>query len=64
MRTKKQTMIYPLLKRLHSLWSARSPFLLFAAKIALAGGFSWAIVSALLGAEAAALAVVSAVIVV
>src|SRR6267154_6233437 len=64
MRTKKQTMIYPLLKRLHSLWSARSPFLLFAAKIALAAGFSWAIVSSLLGEEAAALAVVSAVIVV
>lgn len=57
-------MIHPLLKRLHSLWLARSPFLLFAAKSALAAGFSWAIVFALLGKEAAALAVVSAVIVV
>ncbi len=52
------------LNRLRSLWSSRSPLLLFAIKSALAAGFSWAIVSSLLGEEAAALAVVSAVIVV
>lgn len=63
-RREKQTMIHPFLKSLHSRWSAHSPFLLFATKSALAAGFSWAIVAALLGAEAAALAVVSAVIVV
>ena len=52
------------LERLQRVWSSRSPSLLFAAKIALAAGFSWELVSLLLGAEAAALAVVSAVIVV
>src|SRR5205823_12252340 len=55
---------HPPLNRLRDLWSSRSPFLLFAIKSALAAGFSWEIVSSLLGVEAAALAVVSAVIVV
>jgi uncharacterized membrane protein YgaE (UPF0421/DUF939 family) len=62
--TKKQTVVHPFLKRLRSRWSAQSPFLLFATKSALAAGFSWAIVAAFLGAEAAALAMISAVIVV
>lgn len=52
------------IKRLRDEWSSRSPLLLFAIKSALAAGFSWEIVYALLGVEAAALAVVSAVIVV
>jgi uncharacterized membrane protein YgaE (UPF0421/DUF939 family) len=55
---------HPPLKRLRDEWSSRSPMLLFAIKSALAAGFSWEIVYALLGVEAAALAVVSAVIVV
>ncbi|GLV60884.1 hypothetical protein KDH_77030 [Dictyobacter sp. S3.2.2.5] len=46
------------------MWQERGPFLLFAAKSALAAGGSWAIAFALLGVEAAALAVVSSVIVV
>src|SRR5207248_8558943 len=64
----KETTITPLphppLNRLRDLWSSRSPLLLFAIKSALAAGLSWEIVSSLLGVEAAALAVVSAVIVV
>lgn len=44
--------------------TARSPFLLFAVKSALAAGLSWEIASLLLGAEAGALAVVSAIIIV
>jgi uncharacterized membrane protein YgaE (UPF0421/DUF939 family) len=55
---------HPSLNRLRSIWSSRSPLLLFAIKSALAAGFSWEIVSSLLGEEAAALALVSAVIVV
>src|SRR5690348_16907830 len=55
---------HPSLNRLRSVWSSRSPLLLFAIKSALAAGFSWEIVSSLLGEEAAALALVSAVIVV
>lgn len=52
------------LDRLRSAWTTRSPFLLFAIKSALAAGLSWEVASLLLGAEAAALAVVSAVIIV
>src|SRR5712691_10204987 len=55
---------HPPLNRLRGLWSSRSPFLLFAIKSALAAGLSWEIVSSLLGVEAAALAMVSSVIVV
>ena len=55
---------YPSLSRVRSVWSSRSPLLLFAIKSALAAGLSWEIASSLLGDEAAALAVVSAVIVV
>ena len=54
----------PPLHHLRSVWSSRSPLLLFAIKSALAAGVSWEIVSTLFGGEAAALAVVSAVIVV
>jgi uncharacterized membrane protein YgaE (UPF0421/DUF939 family) len=54
----------PLLHTLRRVWSSRSPLLLFAIKSALAAGVSWEIVSTLFGGEAAALAVVSAVIVV
>lgn len=50
--------------RLRDVWSSRSPLLLLAIKSALTAGFSWGIASFLLGEEAAALAVVSAVIVV
>src|SRR5258708_4027662 len=50
--------------RLRGVWSSRSPLLLFAIKSALAAGLSWEIVVSLLGEGAAALAVVSAVIVV
>jgi uncharacterized membrane protein YgaE (UPF0421/DUF939 family) len=46
------------------MWSARSPTLLFAIKSALAAGISWEITDLLLGEEAAALAMISAVIVV
>jgi uncharacterized membrane protein YgaE (UPF0421/DUF939 family) len=52
------------LDRLRSVWTARSPFLLFAIKSALAAGLSWEVASLLLGAEAASLAVVSALIIV
>ncbi len=52
------------LDRLHGAWTTRSPFLLFAIKSALAAGLSWEGASLLLGAEAASLAVVSALIVV
>lgn len=45
-------------------WASRSPTLLFAIKSALAAGLSWALTDALLGEEAAALAMISAVIVV
>jgi uncharacterized membrane protein YgaE (UPF0421/DUF939 family) len=55
---------HPPLDKLRAAWSSRSPLLLFAIKSALAAGLSWEIVSSLLGVEAAALAVVSAVIVV
>src|SRR5258708_19918562 len=51
-------------RRLRGVWSSRSPLLLFAIKSALAAGLSWEIVVSLLGEGAAALAVVSAVIVV
>jgi uncharacterized membrane protein YgaE (UPF0421/DUF939 family) len=54
----------PPLHQLRRVWSSRSPLLLFAIKSALAAGVSWEIVSTLFGGEAAALAVVSAVIVV
>jgi len=54
----------PPLHTLRSVWSSRSPLLLFAIKSVLAAGVSWEIVSTLFGGEAAALAVVSAVIVV
>src|SRR5437667_4643481 len=67
MKAKERTITplpHPLLNKLRDVWSSRSPLLLFAIKSALAAGFSWAIVSSLLGEEAAALAVVSAVIVV
>ncbi|HEX6555013.1 MAG TPA: FUSC family protein, partial [Ktedonobacteraceae bacterium] len=67
MKAKERTITplpHPPLKKLRDVWSSRSPLLLFAIKSALAAGFSWAIVSSLLGEEAAALAVVSAVIVV
>jgi len=66
-RTKENTMTSfpsPPLHTLRSVWSSRSPLLLFAIKSALAAGVSWEIVSILFGGEAAALAVVSAVIVV
>ncbi len=56
--------LHSFLERLRHAWSARSPFLLFAVKSALAAGLSWEIAISLLGEEAAALAVVSAVIVV
>jgi uncharacterized membrane protein YgaE (UPF0421/DUF939 family) len=46
------------------MWSSRSPALLLAIKSALAAGLSWALVSFLLGEEAASLAMVSAIIVV
>lgn len=46
------------------MWSVRSPTLLFAIKSALAAGISWEITDLLLGEEAAALAMISAVIVV
>jgi uncharacterized membrane protein YgaE (UPF0421/DUF939 family) len=55
---------HPPLDKLRAVWSSRSPLLLFAIKSALAAGLSWEMVSSLLGVEAAALAVVSAVIVV
>src|SRR5438552_19046245 len=67
MKAKERTITplpHPPLNKLRGIWSSRSPLLLFAIKSALAAGFSWAIVSSLLGEEAAALAVVSAVIVV
>ena len=67
MKAKERTITplpHPPLNKLRGVWSSRSPLLLFAIKSALAAGFSWAIVSSLLGEEAAALAVVSAVIVV
>jgi hypothetical protein len=54
----------PPLHQLRRLWSSRSPLLLFAIKSALAAGISWEIVSTLFGRGAAALAVVSAVIIV
>src|SRR5262245_6145793 len=54
----------PLLNTLRTLWSSRLPLLLHSVKSALAAGFSWWVVSAFLGQETAALAVVSAVIVV
>jgi uncharacterized membrane protein YgaE (UPF0421/DUF939 family) len=46
------------------MWASRSPALLLAIKSALAAGLSWALVSSLLGEEAASLAMVSAIIVV
>lgn len=52
------------MSRLRDMWSARSPTLLFAIKSALAAGISWEITDLLLGEEAAALAMISAVIVV
>jgi uncharacterized membrane protein YgaE (UPF0421/DUF939 family) len=52
------------LDRIGGVWTTRSPFLLFALKSALAAGLSWEAASLLLGAEAGALAVVSAIIIV
>ena len=52
------------LDRFGGIWTTRSPFLLFAIKSALAAGLSWEAASLLLGAEAGALAVVSAIIIV
>jgi uncharacterized membrane protein YgaE (UPF0421/DUF939 family) len=46
------------------MWASRSPTLLFALKSALAAGISWEIADLLLGDEAAALAMISSVIVV
>src|SRR6202011_3671136 len=66
-RTKEKTITplpYHPLHQSRSVWSSRSPLLLFAIKSALAAGVSWEIVSTLFGGEAAALAVVSSVIVV
>ncbi len=64
----KESTIMPLphlpLNRLRRVWSSRSPALLLAIKSALATGLSWTIVASLLGEEAAALAMVSAIIVV
>ncbi len=54
----------PPLSRLRSVWSSRSPLLLFAIKSAVAAGFSWQIANSVLGEQAAALALISAVIVV
>lgn len=52
------------LDNIRAQWALRSPTLLFAIKSALAAGLSWALTDALLGEEAAALAMISAVIVV
>lgn len=46
------------------MWASRSPTLLFALKSALAAGISWEIANLLLGDEAAALAMISSVVVV
>lgn len=46
------------------MWSSQAPTVLFAIKSALAAGVSWEITALLLGEEAAALAMISAVIVV
>jgi uncharacterized membrane protein YgaE (UPF0421/DUF939 family) len=52
------------LDKLRTLWYSKLPFFLFAIKSALAAGLSWQIISSLFEKEAAALAVVSSVIVV
>src|SRR5947208_15623349 len=52
------------LDRLRNIWTVRSPVLLFATKDALAAGVSWQVASWLLGAAAAPLAVVSALMIV
>jgi len=59
------TPLPPLLtNRLRTTWASRSPALLFAVKSALAAGISWEITDLLLGEEAAALAMISSVVVV
>ena len=49
-------------ERVSTQWRSNAPFLLFAAKSALAAAFSWEIATLLIGKEAASLAPVSTVL--